>query len=168
MKKWIIFIGILIVYFTIGFYAFRVEKLGDNIIFGFVSILIFIFGAMFTNQFISKSYFKIPPPKRFKNKVNPIYKIKKDSEGWYSVSKFELQWNNEHDLANAIPFSKLFATFDYIFVGSYLFNIELEGITDIEKLWEEEDAINLAEKELKQRKTDKLEQLNKTFKENYE
>lgn len=150
---------------------FLVFALAAQLVLGawaFLSAVINVVVLEFTDK-----RFKIPPPKRFSTKQTPIYKLESWDKKW-SVTKYELQWceNWEHPSSWLIPFSSFFVRFKYVDVGEYVFDYDLEGITDIGMLWEKRfTEVNIeisAKKTEEQKRTDKIAELNKTFLENYE
>jgi hypothetical protein len=121
--------------------------------------------------------FKIPAPKRFKDKVTPIYELVTYHEFvyYFTIKKYVLKWeefNYETDLFCIVPFVSLLLKYKYIEVGEYEFENKISSITDIAVLYE--DRYNeIYEKNLKIRtdediKIDMISKLNKTFLENYE
>jgi hypothetical protein len=116
-------------------------------------------------------------PKRFKDKVTPIYEMVTyyELESYFKVKKYELKWrefNLETSLFYIVPFSALFLNYKYEEVGEYEFEYEISGITDIALLYEDKyneiHAKELKIKTEKDIKINRINKLNKIFLENYE
>jgi hypothetical protein len=121
--------------------------------------------------------FKIPAPKRFKDKITPIYEMATYHEAVYhfTIKKYVLKWeefNYETNLFYIVPFVSLLLKYKYVEVGEYEFEYEISGITDIALLYEDRyNEIHAKELEIKTEKdikTNRINKLNKTFLENYE
>ncbi len=120
--------------------------------------------------------FKFPPPKKFKNKITPIYKIVSFVGDYNTVYKYELKWE-DIDMGDIelylIPFSSLFQKYRYIQCNfRYDFEERLENIQNIEELYETALEVkkikDKKENDVYAREINKLNELNKTFLENYE
>lgn len=130
------------------------------------------------NDLIGKFKFrvKLSPPKRFKNKVSPIYKLTvwEGTKNCFSIGKYELQWVDFYESYRfwLLPFTALFQRYKYVAIDYYEFEIDLDGVTNIGLLWESEFArrhkkeIDL--KSAEQKELEKVNNLNKIFLENYE
>jgi hypothetical protein len=126
------------------------------------------------NSFLAKIVKKRWKIYRLKGRVSPIYKL--TNYGYYfTISKYSVEYTNL-DLEWSIPFSTLFQEQEYILEGSYNFTLDdggwkVEDVTNLEipyKIKDEqsrqvEELINSA-KTLEQQKIDNL---NKTFNENF-
>jgi len=171
--------------YTIGFGLFgvyidqkadAVEMFGLSCLFGQILLGIYLLLILLLNTMVGKiNYrFKIPPPKRFKNKVTPIYKLNvyEGTKNCFSISKYQLEWV-DIDFLNyrfsLIPFSALFQRYKYVPVDFfYEFEMDLDGVTDIGLLWESEYSKELELKSAAQKEKDRVNKLNKVFLENYE
>ena len=176
---WLIYTAIM----TLIGSQFVSKSIAENI---FISILasqillaIWIIISIIANSIIleCKFRFKISAPKRFKDKVTPIYAIitYHELETYFKVKKYELKWkefNLETSLFYSVPFASLFLKYKYVEVGEYEFEYEISGITDIALLYEDKyneiHAKKLEIKTEKDIKTHRINKLNKIFLENYE
>lgn len=120
--------------------------------------------------------FKFLPPKKFKNKVTPIYKITSFTNDWNTIYKYQLEWE-DIDMGDIelylIPFSSLFQKYRYVQCSfRYEFEERLENIQNIEELYETALEVkkikDKKENDVYAREINKLNELNKTFLENYE
>jgi len=126
-------------------------------------VLTYCFNSLLLVCFRGKK-FKI---NRLKGRVTPIYKIREAIMYGFYVSKYSVYYT-KLDLKWSIPFSVLFEEQEYLWDGEHLFSEEPENL---EEAWEFEEseknlklALEIAEKDKKQQKLDKL---NKVFNENY-
>jgi hypothetical protein len=140
--------------------------LGIPVLIGIFRLSVYLFNSFLLLFFRRK--IKID---RLKGRVTPIYKVE---EGYTSdscrITKFEVQYT-PLNLVWSVPFSVLFEEQEYIEVKTYTFDVKIDDVKDISKLWEEEHRkINLKKiakisaKEIKERK---IQKLNQTFLENY-
>jgi len=159
------------------------ESIAEKIFFSILAAQI-ILGAwilisMIINNLLlySNLRFKITAPKRFKDKVTPIYEMVTyyECDSYFKVKKYELKWKEfdfETSLFFIVPFSALFLNYKYIEVGEYEFEFEISGITDIAALYEDTyNEIHAKELKIKTKddiKTNRINKLNKIFLENYE
>ena len=106
---------------------------------------------------------------RLKGRITPIYRVR-ELTGEFSVTKYEAQ-NTKLNLEWSIPFSVLFEEQEYIELETYYFDYDLDGITNISLLWEEEytreNLEYIEEISAKTKKQQKIDNLNKVFNENY-
>lgn len=141
--------------------------------------------SMITNLiFITiKLGIKIPyKSKRFKNKVDPIYKLEWGGtwDPYYRVYKYELNWLQLKDtfLLLCTPFSSLIKLFRYKKLDESFGQFSKEDIKngnpteDLKVYWETANrvAIEQYDEELKSNNefSEKLKERNKIFNENYE
>lgn len=156
------FIGLFVwVLFNAALYVFSSAILGEN-----------------KEKF--KKTVRLPIPKRFKTKVNPIYEIKRDSFGGdYYIFKYSLRYsrNNLYDMFCffLIPYPITFETYGYNLEGECGLGDDVEVCVledSLEEFYEKQDKIEKQKKqkenEEKNKLQNKLHVLNKTFKENYE
>lgn len=118
--------------------------------------------------FLPRKKFKI---KRLKGRVTPIYKISSyDFYNDYVISKFAVE-DTDLGLQWSLPFSVIFQEQEYICQGSYDFEGKIEDIKSLEELWESKHRPAMlkvvAEVSAKTLKKQKIDNLNKQFKENY-
>lgn len=132
--------------FGVGFFLTTLEgKVSDFEKFGLGFLLAqLLLGVWIAISILSnipyRGVINLPKRKRFKKKVNPIYKIITNGDSvFWRVEKFELQYDNEHDFNTLIliPFARLFNVYRYVSIGFYDFEYDLEGVTNIGLLWEE-------------------------------
>ncbi|HSE99739.1 MAG TPA: hypothetical protein VLA48_02495 [Nitrososphaeraceae archaeon] len=175
--------------YTIGFGVFgvyidqkadAVEVLGLSCIFAQILLGIYLLLVLGFNSLLSrfiKFRIKLSPPKRFKNKVTPIYKLVpwEETKNCFSISKYQLEWTNFGATSYRfwlLPFITLFQHYKYVPVDCYEFEMDLDGVTNIGLLWEGKYAKKYSkELELKsaaQKELEKVNKLNKVFLENYE
>lgn len=146
----------------------------SQIVLAFYALLVMIINCSIKELSLR---FKISPPKRFKTKVTPIYEVTtyEETSSYFSIGKYELAWidfDSNNSRFYLLPFVTLFQRYRYKAVDFFDFEQKLEENTDIENLFEEK----FAEKNKKQieketaekREKDKIDSLNKVFKENYE
>lgn len=150
---------------------FFLSCLFSQIILAGYLLFILIFNSLLSNF---KFRIKLSPPKRFKNKVTPIYKLN-DYGGYLSISKYQLEWVDFSTGSYRfilLPFITLFQRYKYVPVDCYEFEMDLDGVTDIGLLWESKFAKKHSKEiELKtaaQKELEKVNKLNKIFLENYE
>lgn len=153
---------------------FGLSCLYAQVILGIYFTLVAVFNGILSNL---KFRIKLSPPKIFKNKVTPIYKLTayEEAKNWFSISKYQLEWT-DFDATSyrfwLLPFITLFQRYKYVPVDCYEFEMDLYGVTDIGLLWEIEDTKKQRkEDELKtaaQKELEKVNKLNKVFLENYE
>lgn len=125
---------------------------------------------------------KLPIPERYRTKVNPIYKLIRESYGdYFLIEKWELKYT-QHDVLDVvfvflIPYPIYFEHFRYRSVGSYRITKDEKEIYSITydrmvEFYEDEDVkyreINKKEEEESNRYKTQLNTINKTFNENYE
>lgn len=158
----------------------KLEAFGLGCLFAQILLGVYVLLVMLINTGVRKikHRFKIPAPKRFKNKVTPIYKLNsyEEAKNWFSISKYQLEWT-DFDATSyrfwLLPFITLFQRYKYVPVDFfYEFEMDLDGVTNIGLLWEGEFARrNSKEIEVKsaaQKELEKINNLNKVFLENYE
>lgn len=136
--------------------------LGTQICFLLYRILTYCFNSLLLACFRGKK-FKI---NRLKGRVTPIYEIE-DWEEYFKIKKYSVYYTSL-DLKWSIPFSVLFEEQEYLLEGTHEF---LTAKENLEEAWERAEgnrkgklALEIAEKDKKQQKLDKL---NKVFNENY-
>jgi hypothetical protein len=121
--------------------------------------------------------FKIPAPKRFKDKITPIYELVTYHEAvdYFTIKKYVLKWeefNYETNLFYIVPFVSLLLKYKYVEIGEYEFEHNISDVTDIALLYEDKyneiHAKELESKTEKDIKANRINKLNKTFLENYE
>jgi len=151
-----------------------VEKLFIGLLVSQVALGLYILLVLIINCCISgiSFRFKLSPPKRFKTKVTPIYKgIAYEEYGCFTICKYELTWmdfDGNSYRSYLLPFASIFQRYKYKNVGSFEFDYDLDGITDLEALFEGKLVEKNKIKTEKQRQLDRIDNLNKVFKENYE
>ena len=130
-------------------------------------VLVYLF-----NRFLLLLFRRKIKINRLKGRVTPIYKIEEyeDIDNYSKITKFEVQYT-PLNLAWSVPFSVFFEEQEYVKVKTYEFAVKAEDVVDIQEMWEEEDRRNnlkkVAKISAKQIKQQKIEELNKTFNENY-
>lgn len=140
--------------------------LGLQFIFVVYRVLTFCFNSFLAK--IVKKRFKI---NRLKGRVNPIYNVYHEhGDKYFTITRYSVNYT-PLKLQWSLPFSILFEEQEYIEGESYYFDYDLEDVTDISLLWEEQDASEklkynkkISAKTLKEQK---IEKLNKVFNENY-
>ena len=120
---------------------------------------------------------KLPTPKRFKGKLTPIYKVTTDHcfGKKYAIEKWEIMYTGEIwvNIINFIlPYPVIFKIQRYKHVGTFPCVSLLEDITEdisimYERLYEDHMLIYNTSLNSEKSKKDKLNQINKTFNENY-
>jgi len=135
--------------------------LGTQVCFLLYRVLTYCYNSLLL--FFTRKKFKI---NRLKGRVTPIYKIR-DTGFDFEVARFSVYYT-KLDLKWSIPFSVLFEEQEYLWDGTHEFS---EEPGDIASAWEREEgerkgklALEIAEKDKKQQKLDKL---NKIFNDNY-
>lgn len=153
---------------------FGIGFLVAQIVLGFYMLIIMIINGCILS---TKLRFKLSPPKRFKTKVTPIYKVTtyEETNSYFSIGKYELAWidfNSSNSRFYLLPFVTLFQRYRYQAVEFLEFEQKLEESTDIESSFEakfaEKNKKQIEGKTAKQRELDKINNLNKVFKQNYE
>lgn len=120
---------------------------------------------------LSKLSFPTKLPKKFKDKMTPIYRIEKE---YWNIEKWELQNTvlaNWHGVYMMCPFTALFREWRYVKVRTVRNNTPADQIEDLADMFEflaaEEDFKKLKELEEQERKDAPYKRLNKDFLENY-
>jgi hypothetical protein len=156
-----------------------VEKFFLGLLFGQIILAIYLLIVLCFNASLRclKFRIKLPPPKRFLVKITPIYEVNvyDEIDDYFDIIKYELAWvdfNSFDYKFYILPFCTLFKRYKYYEAGSYGFEQKLEESADIGLLYEEKFAEkNKKQMEVetaKQKELDKINKLNKVFKENYE
>lgn len=172
------------VFYTIGFgvLGITLDPKADAIEMFFLSCLFsqiilagYVFLVLVFNSLLSNFKFrvKLSPPKRFKNKVTPIYELNvyEEVRNWFSISKYQLEWTDFGATSYRfwlLPFITLFQRYKYVPVDCYEFEMDLDGVTNIGLLWEGKYSKELEVKSAAQKELEKVNKLNKVFLENYE
>jgi hypothetical protein len=155
------------------------EKVFISALFSQFLLVVWILLSFAINCLIiySNIRFKIPAPKRFKDKITPIYEMATyyELESYFTIKKYVLKWeefNYETNLFYIAPFGSLLLKYKYVQVGEYEFEDKIGDVTDIAILYEDKynkiHAKELESKTEKDIKTNRINKLNKTFLENYE
>jgi len=170
---WLIWLTVTVVFGLSLEFVFEIEgdkpltvtflgTLGVQFLFVIYRVLIFCF-----NSFLAKIVKKRWKIDRLKDRVSPIYKF---NERYYRVEKYTAQYTNL-DLEWSVPFSILFLEQEYIKEGKEYYVENLDEVIDLETFWDANYAKDqlkyikkVAEKTKKQQKIDNL---NKTFNQNY-
>lgn len=177
---WIIYtIGFGVLGITLDPKADAIEMFGLSCLFAQIVLAGYLFFISVFNVIISNFKFriKLSPPKRFKNKVTPIYELVpwEETKNCFSISKYQLE-RTDFDSGCyrfwLLPFITLFQRYKYVPVDCYEFEMDLDAVTNIGLLWESVFAKRYSkESELKtaaQKELEKVNKLNKVFLENYE
>jgi hypothetical protein len=142
----------------------------------------YVVGVTIMNVIIDKKgksqYIKLPKPGKFRGRLSPIYKIHNDNlyDSDYFVEKWELGWSEDSYLLPIlfIPFVFGVRRYKYIMKGSFCIctSDKFKEITQTaEQLWNEKNELRkeILDQDIEERnkKKDKLSELNKDFNENY-
>lgn len=141
-----------------------------------ISLFVGMILSSILNHLIKNTGFHFPTkcPKKFRDKLTPIYKIRQEASIFY-IEKWEIQNRAvEVDFGGyaTFPFIALFKEWGYVNVMTvqeeHLALENIENLADVFKfLAEKEDLKKLRKLEAKEKKNEPINRLNKPFKDNY-